>query len=258
MGLDTINSVEFDWRGNIPEIVLSSLQFSQIDLSLFDLTAALSPDSRLPEALATTLPPETVANTKRLRRESDRRRSLWSQYILRRLLSERTRRSAGSLVFGKGPYGKPYLVNTQGPHFNLSHAGPMVAIAIAEDDVGVDIECVKHIPLEEEILRMHFAAAELAWYLAHSEAERPCAFYRLWTRKEALAKATGLGLSMPLNSSVLTAPSNRYREWQVLSFPAPAGYCAAVAHRTREAAQLRDSVSLARGPARCRAFCCDN
>ena len=258
MDRDIINSVAFDLKDNIPEILLSSLQVYQIDLSLFDLTAALSPHSRLPEALAATLPPEAVANANRLRRESDRRRSLWSQYILRRLLSERTRRSARSLVFGRGSYGKPYLVNTQGPHFNLSHAGHMVAIAIAEDDVGVDIECVEHIPLEEEILRTHFAAAELAWYLAHSEAERPCAFYRLWTRKEALAKATGLGLSMPLNNSVLTAPSNRYREWQVLSFPAPPGYIAAVAHRTKKAAQPRDSVSLARGAARCRAFCCDD
>ena len=74
-----------------------------------------------------------------------------------------------------------------------------------------------------------------------AEGARREAFFRCWTRKEALLKAKGGGLSLPLDLfdvsmgdesavTLVTRPDPEEAEqWEILSVPVPSGYSAAIA-----------------------------
>lgn len=87
-------------------------------------------------------------------------------------------------------YGKPFLPEPA-LHFNLSHSGDYVVLAVDENEVGVDIE--KIAPYSDEIARKCFSAEEYRWLQGRAEDR---AFYALWTAKESVMKACGKGLEM--------------------------------------------------------------
>ena len=85
--------------------------------------------------------------------------------------------------------GKPYLPG--GPAFNLSHSGTACILARGEGkEIGADIEEIneKHIDLAPEV----YTGSELEW-MREEPVKR---FFRLWTWKESVMKATGLGMSL--------------------------------------------------------------
>jgi 4'-phosphopantetheinyl transferase len=96
--------------------------------------------------------------------------------------------------------GKPQAPDIPGFEFNLSHAGAHVTLAFAwHQPLGVDIEWRQRRIQVEELARRFFAAAE-AEALGRLDAERRrTAFLRLWTHKEAVLKALGVGLSFGLD-----------------------------------------------------------
>lgn len=129
------------------------------------------------------------ARRKRMERylqEEDRARCLVAGLMLRYALGEGY---GERLAFG--PNGKPYL-NDGSLFFNLSHAGEYVAMALSAYEVGVDIERV--LPYSASVAKKCFTAEERAWLKDRNEDR---AFYSLWTGKESVMKATGLGFSMP-------------------------------------------------------------
>src|SRR5690606_20872658 len=84
-------------------------------------------------------------------------------------------------------------------HFNLSHAGSDVLLAFAQrDPVGVDLERIDRRVAIDAIAHRHFAAAEAMALAALAPVRRREAFLDLWTRKEAVLKAVGAGLSYGL------------------------------------------------------------
>lgn len=99
------------------------------------------------------------------------------------------------LRFRYGPQGKPYLPG--GPSFNVSHSGDVLVVAIAEKGrVGVDVERVRPVRRMARVAARRFAPAERAWMAATGDgASDDEAFFRVWTRKEAFAKALGRGLA---------------------------------------------------------------
>jgi 4'-phosphopantetheinyl transferase len=82
----------------------------------------------------------------------------------------------------------------------------MVGVAVAEVPVGVDVEDLAGRPADPLLEAETLAPAELAMLDAGDPAQRPTTFLRLWTRKEALLKATGTGLSVPMQQVVVCAP----------------------------------------------------
>ena len=117
--------------------------------------------------------------------------------LARRVLSHYHREVAPSAWrFGTNTWGKPAVT---GPlpagFFNLSHSGDLVAIAVAESEVGVDVERVRPMAHLDDVARHVFHPNELRW-LARQPGTLP-AFFRLWTLKEALLKAAGTGFSHP-------------------------------------------------------------
>jgi 4'-phosphopantetheinyl transferase len=102
-----------------------------------------------------------------------------------------------------GEKGKPYLTSGKS-YFNISHSGEYVVLAIADTEVGVDIEFIK--PYSMSVAHRCFTPAEIDWMVQKGNDE---AFYTLWTAKESVMKAFGMGFSMvPSSFSVLPIDSS--------------------------------------------------
>lgn len=138
---------------------------------------------------------------RRFRRPADTARYLAAHALTRLVLGDLVGRPAGALEFDRTcrcgqQHGKPVLVGAP-LHFSVSHAGDLVGLAAhADGPVGLDVEQVREMSDMASMLRHVCSPAE-----RHGGA--PAEFFRTWTRKEALLKATGEGLSSPMNAITL-------------------------------------------------------
>ncbi|MNT50682.1 4'-phosphopantetheinyl transferase psf-1 [compost metagenome] len=99
-------------------------------------------------------------------------------------------------------------MNAAAISFNVAHSGDLALFALTVGSpVGVDVEHVREIPEAQAIVEHHFSVHERAQMLALPPQERPLSFFLAWTRKEAILKACGKGLSVPLSEfSVSVVP----------------------------------------------------
>jgi 4'-phosphopantetheinyl transferase len=162
--------------------------------------------------------------------------SLLARATLRAVLNVETGRGDWRIV--RSPLGKPSVVTPSGlagPAVSISHTRGMIAVAVAQDGaLGVDIEHAR--PRDVMALATGaFGAAEQA-EVARGGAE---AFYRIWTLREAIAKATGEGLALAANREDLVervAGSPCYRShydgrsWYLWHMRLGQGHSLAVAH----------------------------
>lgn len=126
-------------------------------------------------------------------------RSRWgaSRGLLREVLGAALSREASAVQFQYGPHGKP---GVDGLRFNISHSGGRALVALAQVEVGADIELPRQ-RRTDDIARRFFAPGEIARLFSFADpAERREEFFRLWTCKEAFLKATGEGLSRSTRS----------------------------------------------------------
>ncbi len=172
--------------------------------------APLAPDAA--PALVALLDEHERDRLARLRRPADRARYLAAHALTRLVLAPLVGRGPGALAFDRtcrcgAQHGKPVLPG--GPGFSLSHAGDLVGVAVRPDGaVGLDVEQVR-------------AVGDLDAMAGHvrSPAEQargrldPTGFFRTWTRKEALVKATGDGLSTPMTAITLAAGGPAVEHW---------------------------------------------
>jgi 4'-phosphopantetheinyl transferase len=135
------------------------------------------------------------------RQRADRARFAAVRGALRRLLGVRLGVPPAMVPLQADVHGKPAL-RVPGPElvFNVSHSGNAGLIAIARAghiaDIGVDIEQCR--PVDALALAATaFSPAECTWLDACDDDERLDRFYALWTAREALAKATGVGIADP-------------------------------------------------------------
>jgi 4'-phosphopantetheinyl transferase len=148
---------------------------------------------------ARILSPDEIARANCFRFERDRRRFVAGRSVLRRELGRRIDRTPSELTFRYGPYGKPSLTDTD-IVFNVSHSGRAALYAFAPSgELGVDVELLAHTrDDDDDVAAQFFSSGEVATLAEQPSAERPAAFLRCWTRKEAFIKARGEGLSLPL------------------------------------------------------------
>ena len=82
----------------------------------------------------------------------------------------------------------------------VSNADPAVKAALAKElAIGADVEQIRPLPDRHAIVNNYLHRGEAADLNALPEAEAGLAFFRCWARKEAVTKALGLGLSLPLD-----------------------------------------------------------
>lgn len=93
-------------------------------------------------------------------------------------------------------YQKPQF-KTGIPKFNISHSGTIAICVISPThEVGIDIEYVKEIDIHDYRSTM----THHEWQSLHHKKDKKSGFYSYWTQKEAVVKAHGKGLSVPLQS----------------------------------------------------------
>ncbi|WP_268829307.1 4'-phosphopantetheinyl transferase family protein [Streptomyces roseoverticillatus] len=128
-----------------------------------------------------------------------------------------------------GPHGRPAAAGAP-LHFNLSHAGDLALFAFADTPVGVDVEQLQPADVVEDVARV-LHPDETAELAALPAQQRPEAFARCWTRKEAYLKGTGTGLSEnPSVTYVGSGPAPASPAgWTLSDVEAVPGYAAAVA-----------------------------
>lgn len=124
-----------------------------------------------------------------------------SRGILRCLLSCYTQKHPAELKFVYNKFGKPSLKRHE-LHFNLSHSELLTCYAISLDHrVGIDLESHDRNLDTRELASIVFTTSEQeAFNKIHDVKARTRLFYDLWTKKEAIIKAEGQGLSLPINT----------------------------------------------------------
>ena len=137
----------------------------------------------------------------RFRFDDDRDRFVVSRARLRLVLAGAGAGPADRLRFATGRHGKPSLPAHPALQFNLSHAGDVALVAVAERAaVGVDVEPLQRGRDLDEVARRFFSAAERAALARLADAARAPAALRCWCRKEAYVKARGDGLARGLDA----------------------------------------------------------
>lgn len=117
------------------------------------------------------------------------------------------------------PHGKPRLPEPDGLELSVSHSGDRVVVALSQDaPVGVDVEEVARLRDPDGVASHVLAPPESAWFSASPAevAHRRRALLTYWIRKEAVVKATGEGLRVPLGHVVVSDPDTapRLLAWQ--------------------------------------------
>lgn len=141
--------------------------------------------------LQSVVTPQEAVRAGAFRAPGDRKRALVARAALRLLLTRCTGDGEpGAIPITTGQHGKPMLAG--GPQFNLSHGGDVVLFAFAAvDPVGVDVE-----PHSSGVARLE-VVHRLQWEeraMIEQASNKNDAFLRVWTRKEAVAKARGVGV----------------------------------------------------------------
>ena len=172
------------------------------------------PTSRL-AALESLLSRGERERVGRFKFDADRARYIASHGILHEILGGYLGCEPGSIAFDYGIKGKPVIAGQRdGLEFSLSHSQDLGLLAVTRGaQVGVDIEAVR--PLDEalEIARSRFTPTESAAVGSTED------FFALWTRKEAVSKCLGLGLSLPYDAFELSprpgaVPERVVVDWQ--------------------------------------------
>jgi 4'-phosphopantetheinyl transferase len=137
-----------------------------------------------------------VQRALRYRNDADRALYVATRSALRELLAERLSITPATVTLTAGKWGKPMLAGAEtGLSFNVSHSCNQALIAISDSRlVGVDIE---HVDLNldwREVASLLCTRHELRCLNAEPTRTQTVSFFRLWTAKEALLKALGVGI----------------------------------------------------------------
>lgn len=146
----------------------------RIRLTLLDIRD-LKPKA---EDILRGLPEELRKKALRYRKEDDRLRSMGSSFLLLK--------AAKGHEIHYSTEGKPFVEG--GNFFNISHSGDYVVLAESGLPVGVDVERVEDIGIDDDLRNIALTEKERAW-----AGDSLLRFYVVWTRKESLIKCEGRG-----------------------------------------------------------------
>jgi 4'-phosphopantetheinyl transferase len=139
------------------------------------------------------------------RRPADQSRSVLAAALLRLAASDRLGIAPDRVTIDRTcpdcerPHGRPRLPDS-GLHVSVAHSGDWVAVALTEvAPIGVDVEQVIDIDVSA-LAKSVLDTDETAGLLSIRN------FFVYWTRKESALKATGDGLTVPMNRVLVTAP----------------------------------------------------
>jgi len=178
---------------------------------------------------------EEVKRSDKYFSKADRNKYIIRHGALRYILAQYLKQPAANIAFKITENGKPVIDHLGGQfNFNLSDSADWVLIVVAKSAVGIDVELIKPNFSYEDILHLNFSEREIYYIKQQDSLKR---FFLLWTRKEAILKATGIGLT----DHLLLIPSldgtetvegdllSTQNNWQLSSFEMRNEYAATVA-----------------------------
>ncbi|MDO4187516.1 MAG: 4'-phosphopantetheinyl transferase superfamily protein [Lachnospiraceae bacterium] len=146
-----------------------------------------------------------LEKTSKLKTDADKKRSVCVEYLLNEMINEVVEGIEVPVMLTYDEKGKPHIYDNDGKdaiQFSLSHSGDYVACIVSDRECGIDIE--KHSDRRdyEKIAKRICTESELKMIKSSEE------FYDLWTLKEAILKATGMGLSLDMRKVEFVNDSN--------------------------------------------------
>jgi 4'-phosphopantetheinyl transferase len=173
---------------------------ARIHVWFTDLDAEESEPAQLPK-----LSISEQERATRLKSPLERRRYIASRAFTRRILGNISGTAPESLEFRRDTCGKPMLNvpddARESPSwrlldFNVSHSENVLGVVVGlACDVGIDIEVVSPGIDALSIAQANLEQADIDLIRATPVGERVLLFYYLWTRREALAKMQGHGVT---------------------------------------------------------------
>jgi 4'-phosphopantetheinyl transferase len=193
------------------------------------------------------LPEFEKKKSERFRFEILRTRYIKGHYMLRSLLGMYLGIDFFNQEFHINKYGKPSLKNTRADdsiYFNMSNSeNTCICVFRQHGDIGVDVEKIHDLPDMDRIVERFFSPDENEIFCSLPDHDKKTSFFKYWTRKEALLKAMGRGLSFPLDEVnvvpdkidetsdffIKTKETNTEREWIVHDVSVFDGFASALA-----------------------------
>lgn len=201
--------------------------------------ARLQVEATTLQKLSLTLSADEHTRANRYRLPMIQQRFIISRSVLRVILSRYLACSPCAITFDYTPYGKPKLcLSTNAPtlHFNVAHSHNLAVYAICgTTNVGIDIEYLLNNVNIAQVAPYVLTPTEVQQLHTQPEPQHLTHFFRYWTRKEALVKAIGKGLSLPIrtldvsNNVVSLTADNITQHWQFTTFEPQVNYIATLA-----------------------------
>lgn len=187
------------------------------------------------------LPSNMQQSIQRMRRPQDRVNRLSGYTMLKQLAIDRGAAPDFLHQIQKDKNGRPF--HPSGWAFNISHSHQCAVVVMApHPPVGIDIEWEKELALKH--FRQQFSDSE--WRQIQEAENRMSVFYRIWTAKEAIAKADGRGLGFAFDQ-VLVEDQIGYmdgKNYQLNRLQLCDNYFCTLAHRMESATIAIKEASL--------------
>jgi 4'-phosphopantetheinyl transferase len=178
------------------------------------------------------LDPDERSKTDRFQQPADRSRYLAAHLSLRMILSRYLEIEANQIQYTHNPFGKPAVLNSS-LEFSLSHSAEVILIAVADGhSIGVDVERIRADFDYQPIVSQYFSAREKSTLSSLPPDRQRDMFYTLWTRKEAVLKMFGQGMSLLEHVEVIAVDGSfnlAQKDWAVYPIDVGAEYAASLA-----------------------------
>jgi 4'-phosphopantetheinyl transferase len=191
---------------SMPQKGQSLLAISDNDIHVWLVKPDVITESALLRQYWQLIDAEESARIKRLRRRQQQHNSLLSRVLVRYVLSQYEGLQEQQWRFVSTAQGKPVAVYPAGYHgrqlqFNISHTQGLIVCAVSVTQaIGCDVETTKRQNNWQGIAQHYFSDDEQAHLFSLPKVRQRQRFFDLWTLKESVVKASGLGLAIGLDS----------------------------------------------------------
>jgi 4'-phosphopantetheinyl transferase len=178
------------------------------------------------------MPLPIVESIQRYRRWEDRQARLLGKLLLDYAFQVKAAGSGFSILerLEYNSAGKPFVSGE--PDFNISHSGEMIVLSLVDEGMtGIDIEMIRPVNFRDFIRYL----PELSDFDAMEPSQRQSEFYCCWTKKEAVLKGEGTGLSGNIDQVILQMDEAFIfdRKWHLRKIDCGSDYCCHVSTSER-------------------------
>ncbi|MFT6127009.1 MAG: 4'-phosphopantetheinyl transferase [Patiriisocius sp.] len=212
---------------------LSRFKDYNSDITLFKIR--LSSYYQLVPELLKYLNEAELHRAKKYHFEKDSNQFIICRSLLKLILSQHTGKNISQINIEIDTNKKPYLSSNKAIYFNISHSNDFAIIAVSKYTVGIDLEYLNKNFDFSEVLSTVFSNPEIKSVINNTD--KTYQFFKFWTRKEAIVKATGQGISDHLTKipaldghhDIDSKLLDGFKNFQILSFDLNEDYIVSIA-----------------------------